>query len=71
MHALEVIIVRNARAAGREAAHAVNDGDHEKARAIAAHFTPLLNPPPDPGYLRKRAERLAFIRAYGRGRREG
>lgn len=34
MHALEVIIVRNAAAAGREAAHADNDGAHEKASVI-------------------------------------
>lgn len=33
MHSLEVIIARNARAAGREAGHAVNDGRTSKKDA--------------------------------------
>lgn len=35
MHCLEVIVARNERAAAREEAHAVNDGNTELAIAIA------------------------------------
>jgi hypothetical protein len=34
MHSLDGIITRNAQAAGREAAHADNDGDFLKAESI-------------------------------------
>jgi hypothetical protein len=36
MHSLDVIVKRNLEAAGREAGHAVNDGDRALADAIFA-----------------------------------
>ena len=39
MHALEAIIARNARAAGREAAHAVNDESQSEHDADGRDFT--------------------------------
>lgn len=55
MHALEVIIRRNEEAAGREAAHADNNGKYEKATAILA-ATEVDD---------------AFVEGYTRGRAEG
>ncbi len=45
MHCLEVIVARNERAAAREEAHAVNDGNHDRAIEIA-----LANPKLSPNY---------------------
>jgi len=63
MHSLEVIISKNAKAAGREAGHAVNDGDHETAKKIAAAALEdeivLVN------YSK------TFLAGYWRGRKEG
>jgi hypothetical protein len=36
MHCLEVIVARNDQAAGREAAHAFNDGDDRMIRIVEA-----------------------------------
>lgn len=36
MHSLEVIVRRNAHAAGREEGHARNDGEHARAHRILA-----------------------------------
>jgi hypothetical protein len=46
MHCLEVIIERNDYAAGREEAHAVNDGDRDKLARIV-----LANPLPSAAYV--------------------
>ncbi len=62
MHCLEVIVKRNDEAAGREAAHAVNDGAH-----AADVFAPLLDYAVNPGS----SKAAAFKRGYLRGREEG
>lgn len=54
MHALEVIAVRNAAAAGREAAHAVDNGNHEEALRIARAADPRVH--------------SSFLRAYWKER---
>ncbi len=43
MRALEVIVKRNGEAAGREAAHAANDGKWSKARRISAVAAGAVN----------------------------
>lgn len=62
MHGLDVIISKNLKAAGREAAHAVNDGDTALANKIAedvADDIALMN------------WSKTFIAAYWRARKEG
>jgi hypothetical protein len=60
MHGLSTIIRRNEEAAGREAGHAFNDGDHEKASRILDAETA------NPGRLTS----PAFVDGYLRGREE-
>ncbi len=63
MHCLEVIVKRNAEAAGREAAHAANDGDTEALfRLLAPDYSETSN---DPNV------QAAFLQGYARGRQEG
>lgn len=62
MHGLDVIISKNLKAAGREAAHAVNDGDHETAKKIAEDVA-------DEIALANWSK--TFIAAYWRARKEG
>ena len=59
MHCLEVIIKRNAQAAGRELGHAVNDEDDVLARRIK-----LAN------LLYAIVYRRAYFHGYNRGREE-
>lgn len=61
MHALEVIVVRNAEAAGRELGHAANDLDVAKFEAIEAAHQDLP--------FRQKAP-LAFHAAFNRAREE-
>jgi len=58
MHGLDIIILRNAEAAGRELAHIVNDGG--SPQAIEAIEAP-----------KDREEYVAFVRGYRRGRVDG
>ena len=58
MHSLEIIVKRNAEAAGREAAHASNEGDFKLALAIAE----AVGDDTAGG---------AFVRGYARGTQEG
>ena len=58
MHCLEVIIKRNAEAAGREAAHARNDGNWKKS-----HDIDMVSLAED-----KSGEQEAYGRGYRRGR---
>jgi hypothetical protein len=62
MHALEVIVVRNAEAAGRELGHAANDLDVEQFEAIEAAHQELS--------YRQKAP-LAFHAAFNRALKEG
>ena len=59
MHSLEVIIKRNAEAAGRELGHAVNDQDDALARRIdfANRVYAILYRPYFHGYNRGREEK--------------
>ena len=60
MHALEVIIAKNAEAAGRAEAHARNDGDERKADGIL--FASFITD----------AQTIeVYERGYHRGRQEG
>ena len=62
MHALEVIIAKNAEAAGRAEAHAANDGDVERATKILRTAIFSCESP----------EQIeAYGRGYLRGRQEG
>ncbi len=61
MHALEVIIARNARAAGREAGHADNDGDEARGDRIVQAVRAEASEP----------EWTAFVAGYLAGRKEG
>jgi hypothetical protein len=56
MHCLEVIAVRNEKAAGREYAHVVNDGTAVQDMVLPAPYTPEWD---------------AFWRGYDEGRKEG
>jgi hypothetical protein len=55
MHCLEVIVARNERAAAREEAHAVSDGNWDEAARIALANFDLTN---------------NYMRAYERAREE-
>ena len=61
MHCLEVIIARNERAAGREEAHAVNDGNLTLAQSICDTDARAL------GESHSAAHRAGYIA----GRKEG
>lgn len=56
MHALEIIIRRNAEAAGREAGHAVNDNNIAHAQAILEAVDADVDLPEIKAYFRARAE---------------
>ena len=64
MHGLDIIIRRNAEAAGREAAHADNDGNDELASKIHNTVCEETGDPDSP-------EWTAFGRGYLGGRNEG
>lgn len=64
MHGLDIIIQRNLEAAGREAAHADNDGNDELATTIHTNAVQDTGDPDSP-------EWTAFCRGYLAGRREG
>ena len=66
MHCLEVIIARNAQAAGREAGHADNDSDDRLASAIHAVADEIVMDPEsnDLTYT-------DFTTGFLRGRKEG
>ena len=67
MHSLEVIIKRNAEAAGRELGHAVNDG--EPSSSLPAERSEAASVPglTDAGVF---ALVRAFFHGYNRGREE-
>ena len=71
MHCLEVIIARNAQAAGREAGHADTDGDDRLASAINAAASALVmesaSDVPDSNDLTW----TNFVTGYLSGRKEG
>jgi hypothetical protein len=65
MHSLDIIIRKNAKAAGREAAHATNDGKAQRAVDIA-HACADLIADDAPAYVRNAANE-----GFARGRQEG
>ena len=60
MHSLNGIALQNAYAAGREYAHAVNDGDDERVTAIEQAQVYAIGSP----------EARAFFAGYNKGRAE-
>lgn len=64
MHCLEVIVKRNAEAAGREAAHAANDGDADLHIAINHADEALADEAVAPDWH-------GYFRGFYRGRQEG
>ncbi len=64
MHCLEVIVKRNAEAAGREAAHAANDGDADLHVAINRADEALAGENVAPNWP-------AYFAGFYRGRQEG
>ena len=70
MHCLEVIIARNAQAAGREAGHADTDGDDRLASAI--HDAAVENDEiKGMNFTHDNEIVIDFVTGYLRGRKEG
>lgn len=70
MHGLDVIIATNAKAAGREAAHARNDGNHRKAnRILSASLEESKRLPA--GSEIEHIECIAYLAGEDAGRQEG